>query len=154
MSKKLYLFGFTLHLRSRDPDKNLWSNGQNCIGTHWDSFVSHCKQNKIRKIVTIISSTHQKYDSTTTISAIAVSFLPSSSSTSSKSSLSLYLSKQDSLPGPTPYVFLRTPRPQLRETINRHACHPFLQASAIMYDFQDPLSTAKITHNNVCTRNT
>ena len=40
MSKKLYLFGFTLHLRSRDPDKNLWSNGQNCIGTHWDSFVS------------------------------------------------------------------------------------------------------------------
>ena len=68
----------------------------------WDGFVSHCKQNKIRKKVTIISSTHQKHDSTTTFSAIAISFLPSSSSTSSKSSSSLYLSKQDSLPGPTP----------------------------------------------------
>ena len=40
MSKKLHLLGFTLHLISRDSDENLWSNGQNCIGTHWDSFVS------------------------------------------------------------------------------------------------------------------
>ena len=40
MSKKLHLLGFKLHLRSRDSDKNLWNNGQNCIGTHWDSFVS------------------------------------------------------------------------------------------------------------------
>ena len=85
--------------------------------------------------------------STATISAIAVSFLPSSSSTSSKSSSSPYTSKHDSLPSPAPYMFLRTPRPPLRETVNRYACHPFLHASAITYDFRDPISTAKTTHN-------
>ena len=89
------------------------------------------------------------YPPETSISAIAVSFLPSSSSTSSKSSWSSYPSKQDGLPGPTPYVFLRTPQPQLRETVsNRHTCHPFLETSAITYDFRDPISTVKTAHNH------
>jgi hypothetical protein len=69
------------------------------------------------------------------VSPIPVSFLPSSSSTSSTSSYSSSL-----LPGPTPYVFLPTP---LREKFIRHAsaCHPFLETSAISYDLRDPIST-------------
>lgn len=67
----------------------------------------------------------------------AVPFLPSSSSTSS------YSSNPDTdtgslLPGPTPYVFLPTPRQQLRE---KFICHPFLKTSAITYDLRDPIST-------------
>ena len=90
------------------------------------------------------------YPPETSISAIAVSFLPSSLSTSSRSSWSSYSSKPVShgLPGPTPYVFLRTPRQQVRETGNRHVCHLFLETSAITYDFRDPISTARTTHNN------
>ena len=40
MSNKLHLLGFIEHLESHDLDKNPWSNEQNHIGTHWDSFVS------------------------------------------------------------------------------------------------------------------
>jgi hypothetical protein len=88
------------------------------------------------------------YPPETSISALAVSFIPSSSPTTSKGSSSPYPSKPDSLPGPTPYVFLLTPQRSLRETVNRHACHPFLETSAITYDFRDPIFTATATHNN------
>jgi hypothetical protein len=87
------------------------------------------------------------YPPETSISAIAVSFLPSSSSISSRSSWSSYPSK----PPDPPYVFLRTPQRQLQEPVNRRAFHPFLEAStasAITYDFRDPISTAATTNNN------
>ena len=40
LSNKLHIFGFTEHLGSCDLDKNTWSNEQNHMVTHWDSFVS------------------------------------------------------------------------------------------------------------------
>ena len=40
MFNKLHLLGFIEHLESSDLDKYTRSNEQNCIGTHWDSFVS------------------------------------------------------------------------------------------------------------------
>ena len=37
---KIHLIGFVEQFRLCDLDKNLWSNEQYHIGTHWDSFVS------------------------------------------------------------------------------------------------------------------
>lgn len=88
------------------------------------------------------------YPPETSISAITVAFSSSSSSSTSGSSLSLYPSKTDGLPGPTPYVFFRTPQQKLQEPADRHRCHPLLQTSAITYDLRDPIFTATTTHTN------
>ena len=84
--------------------------------------------------------------------SIAVSFAsPSRSSYSSSPTLRPYASKTDGLPGPTPYVFIRSPGPKMLAPVNyigRHGGHPLLEPSAMMYDLRDRVSTATTTHNH------
>ena len=85
------------------------------------------------------------------LSAIAISYSsPSSSSPySTSSTLSPYPSRIDGLPGPTPYVFVSSPRPKLPVSpAGQHGCHPLLKPSALMYDLRDRVSTATSTHNH------
>lgn len=90
------------------------------------------------------------YPPETSISALAVSFSPPSSRSST---MSPYRDppRKDGLPGPTPYVFICNPGQKLSTPVKyagRHGCHPLLEPSAITYDLRDRVSTATSTHNN------